>query len=123
MFFLDVRETFSAAHALRNYPGPCASLHGHNWSVRIRLSAERTDRNAMTADYAILKQWIGEVLQQVDHRSFNELPDFQQINPTSEAIAEFFFRRLERATPPNVTLVEVEIAETDKFSVTYRPDR
>jgi len=42
VFEITVEEQFSAAHALRNYPGDCEHLHGHNWAVEVTV--ERQDR-------------------------------------------------------------------------------
>ena len=33
MFVLKIVTDFASAHSLRNYPGDCARLHGHNWQV------------------------------------------------------------------------------------------
>ncbi len=121
MFLLELTESFSAAHALRNYPGVCARTHGHNWTVRVRLTASSLDENGMTADYAILREKLTGLLSEFDHTTFNDHPYFQSVNPTSENIARYIFDRLGGSLPGVVTLHEVEIAETPGFSVTYRP--
>lgn len=121
MFLLELTESFSAAHALRNYPGVCARTHGHNWIVRVRLTATALDENGMTADYAVLREKLMSLLSEFDHTTFNDHPYFQSVNPTSENIARYIFDRLGKRLPDTVTLKEVEIAETPGFSVAYRP--
>jgi len=41
MFDVFIRTHFSAAHYLRNYPGNCEHLHGHNWNVEVVVRAEK----------------------------------------------------------------------------------
>ncbi len=121
MFFLELTETFSAAHALRNYPGVCSRTHGHNFTARIHLSAPSTDADGLTADYALLREKVMGVLQELDHQNLNDHPHFQEVNPTSENIARYLFDRLANVFPESVSLDDVQVAETSGFSVTYKP--
>ncbi len=120
MFHLEITEYFSAAHALRNYPGVCARIHGHNWKVRVGLSCQNTNSDGMTADYGDLKKIIADCLSQFDHSLINDHPYFQKINPTSEEIAQFFYSDLVKKIPDHLRLEFVQVAETDGFAVTYR---
>ncbi len=122
MIELELKEGFSAAHALRNYPGMCSRIHGHNWTVTVRLKAGPPDEQGMSEDYAVLKKILTDVLGLFDHRLINDLPCFQDINPTSERIAEYVFTELEKQLPPSVELKWVRISETDAFSVIYKRD-
>ena len=47
MYKLSVTDSFSAAHRLCGYEGACSNLHGHNWTVRVALEAERLDNIGM----------------------------------------------------------------------------
>lgn len=43
LYSLKVHPQFCSAHTLRDYPGDCRRLHGHNWKVetdnaRVRYS-------------------------------------------------------------------------------------
>jgi 6-pyruvoyltetrahydropterin/6-carboxytetrahydropterin synthase len=120
MYFLEIAETFSAAHALRNYPGVCARIHGHNWKIKIGLKAEKTDNSGITADYAVLKKMVDELVLQFDHNYFNDHPYFKSINPTSENISKFIYTELEKKIPPSIEMDFVQISETSDFSVMYR---
>lgn len=120
MYQLEITEKFSAAHALRDYPGVCARIHGHNWILKIGFTAETTDEHGMTIDYADLKKIIGHVIEEFDHNLFNDHPYFKTVNPTSEKIAEYMYGRLERQLPAKIQMEYVHIAETENFSVTYR---
>ncbi|NUM80533.1 6-carboxytetrahydropterin synthase QueD [bacterium] len=120
MYQLEIIENFSAAHALRDYPGVCARIHGHNWTLKIGLSAETADERGMTIDYADLKTIADKLIEEFDHNFFNDHPYFKTVNPTSEKIAEYIYGRLESQLPGRVRLEYVQIAETENFSVKYR---
>ncbi len=38
---LQIRDEFSAAHALRHYQGKCENMHGHNFTVEICVQGAR----------------------------------------------------------------------------------
>ncbi len=120
MYFLEITAAFSAAHALRDYPGVCARIHGHNWKIKVGLKSEKTDGHGMTADYAILKQIVDELIVRLDHNCFNDHPYFKNVNPTSEKISEFIYYELEKKFPETVQMDFVKISETENFSVIYK---
>lgn len=119
MYKLSVESEFSAAHKLVKYPGACHRIHGHNWRVRVRVTAEKLDNLGMAVDLMMLKGLLDECLQQFDHQMINEIAPFDQINPSSENLAKYFFEWLEKRLPPVVTLEQVTLSETAQFSVTY----
>ena len=120
MIELELREMFSAAHALRDYPGVCRNIHGHNWTVTARLKAGEPDENGISIDYAVLKNILTGILGRFDHQLINDLAYFKSVNPTSEHIAEYIYNELETELPRNVHLEWVTISETDQFSVIYK---
>ena len=120
MYLLEIEERFSAAHALRNYPGPCSRVHGHNWRLQVGFLAPRTDDDGITVDLMDLKKLTGQIFEEFDHRHFNDHPYFQEVNPTSEKIAEYVYNKLKKECPEGVSIDYVKLWETDDFSVTYR---
>ena len=54
MFVLKIVTDFASAHSLRDYPGDCSRLHGHNWQVEVMVSSQvldefwETPRSAVT---------------------------------------------------------------------------
>lgn len=120
MYILELIENFSAAHALRDYPGVCARVHGHNWKLKVVLHADQKDASGMTADYAVLRDIVLKLVHEFDHNILNDHPHFRSVNPTSENLAEYVFDRLQDQFPRGVQLDHVQIWETDNFSVIYR---
>lgn len=119
MFEIYVEHTFAAAHFLRNYHGKCESLHGHNYRVQVALAGE-LDENGLLYDFAELKKRVRGISEYLDHKFLNELKPFDQLNPSAENIAKFFYDEIQREIKPG-TVAFVRIWETDTSCATYRP--
>ena len=120
MYELTVRGKFSAAHALREYAGDCARMHGHNWSIEIVVRAETLAPDGLAVDFRDLKSALDETLSQLDHRYINEVPPFDKINPSSEHIAKWLFERMSaKLDALGVRLARVRVGENDTCSVSY----
>ncbi len=90
LWTVSVTASFSAAHFLPNYHGKCENLHGHNWKVEVALSSSKLE-NGMVVDFKLLKKWLKEILNSLDHTLINDLIE----NPTAENIADFISQQLE----------------------------
>ncbi len=95
IYRLRVRESFAAAHQLREYEGACERLHGHNWEVEVEVEGERLNGQGLLVDFKVLKGILREVLSPLDHSLLNEHPEFEKENPTSERIAAYIFKEVE----------------------------
>ena len=87
VFEVYVKTHFSAAHALRGYPGDCARTHGHNWIIEAFIRCTKLDDIGIGIDFRDIKQGVKGVLSGLDHFNLNELAAFENVNPTSENIA------------------------------------
>ena len=123
MFEVSVEQTFAAGHALRNYKGKCENVHGHNYRVRITIQGEQLDPTGLLVDFLDVKREMSAAIEYLDHNFINDLPPFDEINPSAENIAKYFYDRvrdgLEAGTP--VRVAEVKVWETDTSSAVYRP--
>lgn len=121
MYELIVERHFSAAHRLRCYDGPCARVHGHNYKVEVCVAGTELQHNGMLLDFGILKQVCDEILDGMDHRMLNELPQFSEVNPTSENIARYVYTRAREALAEHgLSAKYVRVWETSSQSATYR---
>lgn len=120
MYELTVERRFSAAHHLRNYQGPCARLHGHNYRVEITVWGEGLDDRGMLVDFGALKALCDEILGELDHRCLNDLAAFATTNVTAENVAAHIFQQVAARLPEGVGMGSVRLWETDGSSVTYR---
>ena len=123
MFEVSVEQTFAAGHALRNYKGKCENVHGHNYRVRITVQGDQLDSTGLLVDFLDVKSLIGGVVDYLDHQFINDLPPFDELNPSAENMAKYFYDRvsggLKNDVPVRVS--EVQIWETDTSSAVYRP--
>lgn len=121
MFRLKVQDHFSSAHYLRNYQGACENLHGHNWKVELVVEGETLNDIEILIDFKELKKILKEVLEELDHRLINELPYFQEKNPSSENIAKYIYLKVKEKLQdvPQIRVKEVTVFETEKASATY----
>ena len=122
MFEVTVQQTFAAGHALRNYRGKCENVHGHNYRVQVTVEGAELNSIGLLVDFADVKRLVRSVVERLDHRFLNELAPFDEINPSAENLARYFYDELSRnlgVSGPQVR--EVKIWETDVSSATYRP--
>lgn len=124
MYEISVELSFSAAHMLKDYPGDCRRLHGHNWRVIVFLRAQELDRLGLVADFRLVKAEAKKVLAELDHTLINDHPDFRDTDPSSETIARWLFDRLKPALDAgNHRLHAVEVWETDTTGARYIADK
>ncbi len=123
MYELTVQLEFSAAHHLRDYPGKCSRLHGHNYRVQVTAAGRQLNHHGMLIDFGRLKQICQQVVDELDHSLLNEHPFFQQNNPTAENISHYLYTEIaERLNDTEVSLEAVRVWESATSSATYRED-
>ena len=121
MFQVFIKTHFSSAHFLRNYPGNCEHLHGHNWDVEVVVASNRLNDIDVAIDFRDLKRIVAAIIDKLDHRNLNDLPEFSKKNPSSERLAEFIFKRLQEELEPfpDVAARSVKVCETPSSGVIY----
>lgn len=119
MYRLRLTTGISAAHRLIDYPGICRNIHGHNWKITMVVAAQEVNKLGMAIDLTDLQKVLDSVVQPFDHQTINDFEPFDQISPTSENLAGYFFHKIENLLPEHVRLVEVTVQESDEFSVSY----
>ena len=121
MHRVTIETHFSSAHNLRGHKGKCEALHGHNWKVAISVCSEDLDELGMVIDFTELKDRANDLMARLDHTYLNEVPPFDEINPSSENLARFIFEEMARRLPPGGPEVcKVKVWESDGSSATYR---
>ncbi len=117
---LKVITEFASAHTLRNYPGACSRMHGHNWKVETEAVASKLDEIGMAVDFKTLKNAANEVGDQMDHYYLNDLPAFKEINPTAENIAAYMYKEIAaRINNDRIKLSAITLWETERACVRY----
>ncbi len=119
--------TFDAAHALRNYDGPCRNIHGHTYHLSITLKGE-VSKDGFVIDFNFLKEKINKlIIQKLDHAllldttlakelKVDVLYGFkvQELNtlPTCENILVYILEQIQYEWQDSVELVRLFLRET-----------
>ena len=120
MFDIEIRRTFSAAHQLKGYDGDCRNLHGHNYNVIAVVRTDVLNEVGIALDFKRLKASLDEILDGYDHKNLSELPEYSQINPTSEVMAMKIYQRLSAVINDGVVKVySIRIEESAGSGCTY----
>jgi len=123
MYEIRKSAEFAAAHSLRDYDGPCARNHGHNYRVEIVVRGEELDAQRMLMDFVDLDRALAPLIDRVDHENLNRIPPFDEVNPTAEAVAAWFYRELKQKiageSGGRAWLAAVRLFETPDSCVTY----
>ena len=124
MYELTVKAEFEAAHKIKNYPGKCARLHGHNWVVEAVAKGDELNELGILIDFKVLKIELNKILAELDHQYLNELEIFAKKNPTAENLAKVIFEKLSASEifSGKNKLTAIKIFESPKSCVTYYPD-
>jgi 6-pyruvoyltetrahydropterin/6-carboxytetrahydropterin synthase len=125
------RVHFNAAHRLHNPAlsdkenqrifGLCNSpnYHGHNYELDVSVEGDIDPRSGYVADLGEVKRIVEElVLLRLDHKNLNlDVPEFRELNPTSENIVVVIWQMLAGRLPG--TLTRLVLWETPRNYVTY----
>lgn len=127
MFELRVEHSFPAGHALRNYPGKCANVHGHNYRVQVAVRGPELSEIGLLIDFSDLKRTLRGVCEELDHQFLNDLPAFAERNPSAENLALYIYEEMSTRLGGELEksaarVVEVVVQETDTAWAIYRPE-
>ncbi len=120
MYRISIKKAFSAAHSLKEIGGKCENLHGHNFTVEVRLAAKTLNSEGLVLDFRLLKNWTDEVLSLLDHQHLNDIQYFQDKNPSAENVARFIYEQLkEKVAATGAGLEMITVWESENASASY----
>jgi 6-pyruvoyltetrahydropterin/6-carboxytetrahydropterin synthase len=120
MYEISQETMVAAAHQLRLAPGEGERLHGHNWRIKAVLRAHALDPRGFVVDFADLGRELRALVEPWEHVFLNELPPWNDVNPTAENIARVVAENLgAKLDDERVKVVRVEVWETDVCGATY----
>lgn len=121
-FEITTTRHFSAAHQLVLYDGSLEPLHGHNWRVKVTVSARQLDSIGVVMDFHELERLVDAIVTPLHNTHLNEVSAFAVksggLNPSAENVALHVGRSL--TLPENVGIISVEVWETPDNSAIYR---
>lgn len=122
-YTLKILADFASAHTLREYPGDCSRMHGHNWKLEVEVTATTLNEHGMGMDFKTIKTATRELAKTLDHRYLNDIPPFDTVNPTAENIAQYFYQNLSKTINIDTAKISgVTLWETDRACVRYSED-
>jgi len=123
MFEVTIIKSFSAAHLLAEIGGKCEELHGHNFKVEVTVGAPDLNSEGILIDFRLVKKWLKDILDKMDHQPLNDLPFFSGKNPSSENIAYYIYTSLlQMVKKDHVKILRVKVWESENAAVTYTGD-
>jgi 6-pyruvoyltetrahydropterin/6-carboxytetrahydropterin synthase len=118
-FTISTTRSFCAAHQLRLYDGSIEPVHGHNWRVRVSVSADRLDAIGVVMDFHELERLVDAIVRPWHNTHLNEAQAFAGRNPSAENVAVALVEGLK--LPPGVRVARVEVWETDENRAELSP--
>ena len=98
MFTVEVRDHNMIAHSFRGAVfGPAQALHGATFVVDAAFIAEALDANGIVIDIGRAHDALKAILAPLNYRNLDEVPEFKDINTTTEFLSKHIFDGL--ATP------------------------
>jgi 6-pyruvoyltetrahydropterin/6-carboxytetrahydropterin synthase len=120
VFEITVEASFPASHQLRDGQGGVEPLHGHNFRVEASVASPDLDEIGLVVDFLELEAILVQVLSPYNHRHLNDLVPFDELNPSTENMARFFYEKLqEKLAPRRLEVRCVRVWEAPKFSASY----
>ncbi len=107
---------FEAAHRLPNVPKghKCGRMHGHGFRLEVVVRGPVGKQSGWVLDFADVDRAVRPLVDSLDHRTLNDVEGL--LNPTSERLTEWFWKRLAPLLPG---LAEVAVAEGPDSRVSY----
>lgn len=141
MYYLKTSAAFDSAHFLAGYEGKCSNIHGHRWTVEVKISGEKLidsgTKRGMLIDFSDLKKAVRDIADSYDHaliyeegslrpstvnalveENFKLIPvDFR---PTAENFARSFFEIL---SGKGLDVQSVTVYETPDNCAVYEVEK
>ncbi len=125
---------FEAAHALKDYDGPCRNIHGHSYELSVTVTGSpltdiSSPKKGMVMDFSDLKTLIkNEIIAMFDHslilssdypreeleRMKTPFPNLKIVDyqPTTENMLLEIAEIIRKTLPRGITLYSLKLRET-----------
>lgn len=101
--------------------GPVRDPHPHDWAITVTISGP-IDAHGFLLDLPILDRLLAEEVGRLDGTDLNRaVPEMAsgELQPTTEALARWVWRRVADRIPPPARLRRVRVAESDDLAAEY----
>lgn len=95
MFAVEVSDHIMIAHSFRGAVfGAAQALHGATFAVSAAFMVEQLDENGIVVDIGRAFEVLKAVLAPLNYRNLDELPEFKEVNTTTEFLTMHVYARL-----------------------------
>ena len=124
MYTVAVRREFIARHMLIGGDwGPENQPHAHHYVVEARLYGKELDRHGYLLDICEIETQLDKLVDYFRDTLLNDLPEFENLNPSIEHFARILCRQLRRTIDGDrLTSLSIKIWENDEAWAEYRED-
>ena len=112
MYYLKTSAAFDSAHFLAGYCGKCANIHGHRWTLEVRVKGDKLqqsgEKKGMIIDFGDIQKAVKALADSFDHALIYEKDSLKpatvaalndenfrlievDFRPTAENFARHFF--------------------------------
>jgi 6-pyruvoyl-tetrahydropterin synthase len=98
LYAVEVSDQIMIAHSFRGEVfGPAQRMHGATFVVRAAFLADTLDANNIVVDIGCATEVLATVLAPLKYRNLDELPQFKDVNTTTEFLTRYVFDQLAQA--------------------------
>lgn len=102
MFAVEVRDHIMIAHSFRGAVfGPARALHGATFVVDAAFLSDALDGNGIVVDIGRAHEALKAVLQPLNYRNLDDVPEFEGKNTTTEFLTKHIYDALAQAARAN----------------------
>jgi 6-pyruvoyl-tetrahydropterin synthase len=102
MFAVEVRDHVMIAHSFKgDLFGPAQALHGATFVIDAAFLAQTLDENGVVIDIGRAHDALKEVLQPLNYKNLDDVPEFAGVNTTTEFLTKHVHDHLAKAAREN----------------------
>ncbi len=122
MWEIAAETLLEARHQIRGVEGEGGAVHAHRLVVRVVVRAAELDRLGWVLDFRVLEAAMVELLRPWQGAFLNDLPPFDDVNPTRENLARHIANALgARLDGPLARVHRVDVSEGGHGASYVRP--
>jgi 6-pyruvoyl-tetrahydropterin synthase len=131
VFAVEVRDHIMIAHSFRGPVfGPAQALHGGTFVIDACFMAETLDGNGIVIDIGRAHDALKAVLGPLNYRNLDIVPEFKELNTTTEFLTKHIYDRLAEAARGNklgregreLKAIRITISESHVARAWYEAD-
>jgi 6-pyruvoyl-tetrahydropterin synthase len=131
LYTVEVRDHIMIAHSFRGEVfGPAQALHGATFVIDAAFIAKDVDKNNIVIDIGRAHDALKAILQPLNYKNLDEIPDFKGVNTTTEFLTRHVHDKLAEAARAGklgrdgreLKAIRVTISESHVARASYEAD-